>query len=182
MTLKFHPENIIPSGNWIWVFGSNTGGKHARGNARIARVNFRAEFGVGEGATGNAWAIHCYDNHQKSLPLDAIEGQVHAFLQHAAQNPLINFFVTRVGCETGAYTDDQIGPLFERAPDNCSLPDAWRHFVAQARSQPLPPLSPAALNKSGRPTARCPFCGHWTFEDQLQDPIDTCHHEVLPHG
>ena len=76
MTFKFHADNTIPSGDWIWVFASNEAGKHGKGQARIARVNFRAEFGVGRGPTGHAYAIATQDRHLELLPLAAIENSI----------------------------------------------------------------------------------------------------------
>ena len=80
MTFKFHANNTIPSGDWIWVFASNEAGKHGKGQARIARVNFRAEFGVGRGPTGHAYAIATQDRHLELLPLAAIENSIGDFL------------------------------------------------------------------------------------------------------
>lgn len=54
---QFHRESVIPAGNWIWVFGSTAGGAHRKGSFKIARVNFRAEYGCDSGPTGHAYAI-----------------------------------------------------------------------------------------------------------------------------
>jgi hypothetical protein len=116
MTFKFHAENAIPSGDWIWVFASNEAGKHAKGQARIARVNFRAEFGVGRGPTGHAYAIATQDRHLELLSLAAIEHSIGDFLSYARIHSELNFFVTRVACKgssagangsgEGGYSDD----------------------------------------------------------------------------
>lgn len=37
------------------------------------------------------------------------------------------FDVCEIGCMNAGYTPEQIGPMFENAPDNCNLP---RAFVA----------------------------------------------------
>jgi hypothetical protein len=41
----------------IFVFGSNRKGIHGAGSAKIAAKEYGAEFGVGEGRTGQAYAI-----------------------------------------------------------------------------------------------------------------------------
>lgn len=182
MTYKFHPENILPTGDWIWVFPSNEAGKHARGLARMARVNFRAEFGVGSGRTGNAFAIPVRDKHNRMLPLNAVADSIAAFLDHARHQPQLNFFIPRIGCAAGEFSDDQIGPLFARASENCSLPQAWMPYVAQARSKPRPPaalVSAGADPAESRERGICPFCGRLTWADAVEPPSDYCHHEVL---
>lgn len=125
-TYAFHPDHTIPAGDWIWVFGSNLAGRHGKGAAKIARVNFRAEYGCGQGRTGHAYAIPTKDKHLGVLPLTQIEQGVAGFLEYARTNPKLNFFVTRIGCELAGYTNEQIAPLFAQAPPNCSLPQPWQ--------------------------------------------------------
>jgi len=129
MTFKFHDENVIPTGDWIYVFSSNLAGKHAKGKARIARVNFRAEFGVAQGRTSNAYAIPTHDKHMAALSIDSIKAAIEAFLRFAHENQKLNFFVTRIGCEDSAFSDEQMGPLFASAPENCSLPRSWKIYA-----------------------------------------------------
>lgn len=128
-TSSFHADNIIPSGDWIWVFGSNEAGRHGKGAARVARVNFRAEYGCGRGPTGHAYAIPTKDKHLASLSLEHIEVSIGEFLKYAAEHPKRHFFVTRIGCGLAGYADEQIAPHFVHAPTNCSLPDAWLPYV-----------------------------------------------------
>lgn len=181
MTFKFHPNNSVPTGQWIWVFGSNEAGRHGKGAARVARVNFRAEYGTGRGPTGNAYAIPTKDRHLQVLPLASIERSVADFLQYAALNPEKNFFVTAVGTEPAGFKDDEIGPLFAKAPENCSLPDHWRAYVSQARSMatPAPAAGTAVATTDSRVTERCPFCGHLTYPELIETPDNACTHEVL---
>ena len=136
MTFKFHDENVIPTGDWIYVFSSNLAGKHAKGKARIARMNFRAEFGVAEGRTANAYAIPTHDKHLVPLSIDSIKAAIEAFLRYANENKKLNFFVTRIGCEDSPFGDEQMGQLFANAPENCSLPRCWKIY-AHAKSPSL---------------------------------------------
>ncbi len=45
MTFKFHADNIIPSGDWVWVFASNEAGKHGKGQARMPGLTFALSTG-----------------------------------------------------------------------------------------------------------------------------------------
>ncbi len=129
----FHDDGIIPTGDWIWVFGSNLKGIHGKGAAKVARVNFRAEYGVGDGPTGRAYAIPTKDRQIKSLPLADIAASVARFLEYAAQQPKTRFFVTAIGTQLAGYSNDQIGPMFADAPANCALPAQWRVYGTQPR-------------------------------------------------
>lgn len=133
----FHEENIIPHARdgFHWVFGSNTAGRHGAGAARVARVNFHAEYGVGRGLTGMAYAIPTKDKSLKVLPLVDVEANVAEFLDYARAHPAKRFFVTAVGTGPAGYSDDEIGPLFADAPLNCSLPWQWKQYS----------VSPAAI-------------------------------------
>jgi len=127
----FHQDNFIPHGReaYCWVFGSNLAGRHGAGAAKVARVNFQAEYGVGQGPTGMAYAIPTKDKALKVLPLLAIEASVADFLAYARRFPEKKFFVTGVGTGRAGYSDDQMGPLFAAAPSNCSLPLQWKQYV-----------------------------------------------------
>lgn len=60
-TVNFYEGMIVPDGNTIFVFGSNPGGVHGAGAAKTARDMFGAQKGVGEGMTGNAYALPTKD-------------------------------------------------------------------------------------------------------------------------
>ncbi len=132
---RYHPDNTIPKGaDWIWVFGSNLAGRHGDGAAKVARVNFRADYGTGRGPTGQAYAIPTKDKQLKVIALRDIETSIADFIQYANLYPEKQFFVTRVGCGLAGYSDDEIGPLFTAAPANCSLPMEWKIYAAQPAS------------------------------------------------
>lgn len=60
-TINFYTGNIEPEENTIFVFGSNPEGIHGAGAARVALLKFGAEYGVGEGLTGNSYALPTKD-------------------------------------------------------------------------------------------------------------------------
>ena len=109
----------------IFVFGSNLAGRHGKGAALDARKLHGAEYGVGIGRTGNAYAVPTKDERLKTLPLEAIAKHVADFIAYAEANPKLQFLVTRIGCGLAGYSDNQISPMFANAPSNCLLPDGW---------------------------------------------------------
>lgn len=112
--------------NRIMVFGSNFDGRHGKGSAFFARTNHGAVYGVGVGRTGNAYAIPTKDRYLRTLPLDAIRRFVDEFIYYANAHPDLEFNVTRIGCGLAGYSEEQIAPMFKKAPKNCTLPEGWR--------------------------------------------------------
>lgn len=135
----------------IFVFGSNEAGRHGKGAALHARNHHRAQYGVGFGPTGDAWAIPTKDAKLRTLPLDRIADYVRQFLSYAEEHPELSFKVTAIGTGYAGYGHKDIAPMFAHAPANCRLPDEWRPW-RQAAELPTPPM-PRVLNKktSGLP-------------------------------
>ncbi len=112
----------------IFVFGSNLAGRHGRGAAKTAKDKYGAEYGVGEGRTGDSYAIPTKDWRLRTRSLEEIQISVYRFLEYAKEHPELQFYVTRIGCGLAGYHDDEIAPFFEGAPDNCRLPERWRAY------------------------------------------------------
>lgn len=110
----------------IFVFGSNQAGRHGAGAARHARVVHGAQFGIGEGLTGNAYALPTMDHLLRPRLLADIARSVITFLAFAENAPHLVFQVTRIGCGIAGFRNEDIAPLFRGAPRNCVLPDGWR--------------------------------------------------------
>lgn len=125
----FHVDGTLPVQPSIFVFGSNLSGYHGGGAARAANEQFGAKFGVGIGITGSSYAIPTKDRRVETMPLDAISAHVEEFLRYADAHPATTFFVTRIGCGLAGYSDGDIAPMFNNAPLNCNLPEAWRPWV-----------------------------------------------------
>ena len=60
--------DIVPEDNVIFVFGSNTEGRHGAGSAKVAVEQFGAKYGVGEGLCGNSYALPTVDFTRKKRP------------------------------------------------------------------------------------------------------------------
>lgn len=112
----------------MFVFGSNLAGRHGKGAALAARTQHGAQYGVGEGRTGNAYAIPTKTRDLRPRTLDEIRTSVDTFKVYARAHPETGFEVTRVGCGLAGYRDDQVGPMFADAPGNCALPSEWLRF------------------------------------------------------
>lgn len=110
----------------IFVFGSNEQGIHGAGAAKFAKEHHGAVEGEGRGRTGNAYALPTKRTPWERLSLSEIERNVWDFLDYARTHPELEFEVTRVGCGLAGYSQADIAPLFEGAPENCELPDGWR--------------------------------------------------------
>lgn len=110
----------------IFVFGSNEAGRHGKGAALFARQHHGAIYGVGEGRTGNSYAIPTKDYNLKTRSLEAIRESVERFLDYALNNPKLHFEVTKIGCGLAGYKEHEIVPMFKDAPSNCYLPNNWR--------------------------------------------------------
>ena len=127
---------LHPAQRAIFVFGSNRLGIHGAGAARHAARWCGARKGQGEGPMGAmpgvealipaSYAIPTKADPQTALPLPEVARHVQTFLDYARQCPTLTFQVTRIGCGLAGFTDEQIAPLFDEAPDNCLLPGVWR--------------------------------------------------------
>lgn len=114
--------------NQIFVFGSNRAGRHGKGAALAARREWGAEYGVGEGRTGDAYAIPTKGYYLERLSLRDIQKHVDNFIDYAWKHPELTFFVTRIGCGLAGYKDHEIAPMFLGVPENCKLPKEWNEI------------------------------------------------------
>ncbi len=118
----------------IFVFGSNLAGIHGKGAAHHALLFHGAWRGVGEGLMGESYALPTKDQQIRTRHLTDIAQSVDRFIDCARRHPQLWFNVTRVGCGLAGYTDDQIAPMFDQAPDNCLLPPGWRSEATNRRN------------------------------------------------
>jgi hypothetical protein len=96
----------------VFVFGSNLAGRHGRGAAWDACQKWDAEYGVGKGRTGEAYAIPTKDKNLKVLPLSRIKKYVDGFIEYAEKHPSTMFYVTAFGTGLAGYKVEQIKELF----------------------------------------------------------------------
>jgi hypothetical protein len=113
----------------ILVFGSNLAGRHGRGAAWFAKLNYGAIYGQGEGLQGRSYAIPTKDARLAVLPLEAIKRRVDRFIKYAERNPDVVFNVTAIGTGLTGYQHQDIAPMFMFAPLNCKLPRRWESLL-----------------------------------------------------
>jgi len=106
----------------IFVFGSNLAGRHGAGAALLAVQRFGAKRGVGEGPTGQSYALPTKDENIQTLPLREINCYVIEFLNYANRRPDLTFLVTKIGCGLAGYSVDEIATMFHKVPKNVILP------------------------------------------------------------
>lgn len=116
-------------GNHVFVFGSNLAGRHGKGAALEACLNWGAKYRFGEGLHGCSYAIPTKDVWIHTLPMDKVFQSTVEFKRFAAQHTEITFLVTRVGCGLAGYKDAQIATLFKNSPDNCVFQKEWKPYL-----------------------------------------------------
>jgi hypothetical protein len=129
---QFTPEHITKlEPNEIFVFGSNTQGRHGKGAAKQA-VSFGAKYGNPEGYQGNCYAIITKDlTSQDKYPLHWIKEGIVNFLRDVNNTPSYTFLVTKIGCGLGGYSVSEIAELFYGLdiPSNVVLPKEFHKPV-----------------------------------------------------
>ena len=108
--------------NEVFVFGSNLGGFHGGGAARVAMESFGAVWGQGVGLQGQSYAIPTMHGG-----VDVIKPYVDEFIAFAREHRELKFLVTPIGCGIAGFTVEEIAPLFADAIDdeNILLPEAF---------------------------------------------------------
>lgn len=115
--------------NEIFVFGSNEGGRHGKGAAKIAR-KFGAIYGVGEGIQKQTYGIPTKDKKLFVLKLSKIKKYVKRFIKYVKKNKDKQFIITKIGCGLAGFSEKEIAPLFEELIDyeNVSMPKGFMKF------------------------------------------------------
>jgi hypothetical protein len=121
---------MIPLKDMIFVFGSNIEGRHGSGAARYAAMRRKAKWGVGEGLTGECYALPTVKKIGAiPMTLAEINVSVAKFIGFAETRPDLTFQVTRIGCGLAGRRDEDIAPMFSKAPENCLFDLEWRQFL-----------------------------------------------------
>lgn len=111
--------------NQIFVFGSNLAGRHEGGAARQAHQQFGAEWGIGEGLTGQCYALPTLTANFEKRADEQLTSSIERFFETAGQHPDKDFLLTKVGCGIAGYDESYIRAKFVNAPSNVKLPDDW---------------------------------------------------------
>ena len=122
--------------NQIFVFGSNTQGKHGKGAALLARNKFGAIYGQAEGPQGQSYAIITKDLTKSVHPSrtkEQIIQQIHGLYEYARNNPDKEFLVAYSGTGTNlnAYSNKEMAGMFssEVIPNNIIFEDKFNSLL-----------------------------------------------------
>ena len=140
-TREYTPENITSlKPNEVFVFGSNTEGRHGAGAAKTAVDKFGAKYGQAEGLQGQSYAIVTKNltsgiemfgrkitkTGERSIERFEIREQLEDLMSFAENNPDKKFYVTKLGTALAGFSTSEIKELFEKIkdiiPDNVILP------------------------------------------------------------
>jgi len=109
----------------VFVFGSNTQGRHGKGAAKQA-LQFGAEYSKAYGRQGQTYAIVTKELRKTMPPitLEAIHTQLELLAEVAECNPQNEFLLTPVGTGLGGFTLRQLEDILPDFQDNVTL--TWR--------------------------------------------------------
>lgn len=103
--------------NEIFVFGSNTQGRHSLGSALIARKKYGAIYGQAEGLQGQSYSIVTKDLTKKSHPSrteEQIIEQIKKLYNFATKHRDLKFYVvyTSTAKNLNAYSPKEMAKMF----------------------------------------------------------------------
>lgn len=136
-SVSSYTGSITPDANTIFVFGSNPEGRHGAGAAKVAREQFGAIYGQGEGLQGNAYALPTKDlrvkedNSLRSISPEQIIESIKKLYETARQNPDKQFKVAYRNTDRASlngYTGLEMIDMFLKAgpiPTNIVFSKEW---------------------------------------------------------
>lgn len=112
----------------IFVFGSNLAGIHGAGAAKYAYENYGAEWGVGRGLTGSAYALPTKNEKIQPMPWPWVRNNIREFVTFAQlHNPGWTFALTPVGTGLAGHSKRDVWEALQELglPDNVYLTSSW---------------------------------------------------------
>ena len=103
--------------NQIFVFGSNTQGRHGKGAALTAKEKFGAIYGQAYGLQGQSYSIVTKDltkYKHPSVKTEHIIDQIKYLYEYAEQNENMEFFIaySGKGINLNGYTNQELADIF----------------------------------------------------------------------
>ena len=107
--------------NGIFVFGSNTQGRHGKGAALTAKNMFKAVYGRAKGLQGQSYAIVTKDLTKPTHPSvtrESIEEQIAELYKYANENPGKEMYVAYAGSgvNLNGYSNEEMAQMFASSP------------------------------------------------------------------
>lgn len=106
--MRITPKNIKKlKQNEIFVFGANRQGRHGKGSALTARLNFGAIYGQPDGLQGQSYGIITKELRKNYPPVSLKEVRlgVDKFIKFASENKDLTFYVVEIGCNLAGCDD-----------------------------------------------------------------------------
>lgn len=129
-------ENMPENG--IFIFGSNTEGRHGAGNARAARMEFGAKYGQAEGLQGKAYGIVTKDltkDIHPSVSSSYVKKQIKELYKYAKEHPENDFFVaySTKGPLLSGFSIEQLVNFFccITIPDNIIFEESFGKLIKE---------------------------------------------------
>ena len=142
--MNYYTGNIIPEENTIFVFGSNTEGRHGKGAAKVALNQFNAQYGNPKGIQGNSYAIITKDLSKgyRSIDKSLIKEQIKELYEYAILNPNLKFKIAyrnTTNKTLSGYTGIEMVKLFLsfNVPDNIYFSEEWKDLINEIRNNTL---------------------------------------------
>lgn len=124
--------------NGIFVFGSNTQGRHGAGAAKVALNKFGAKYGQASGMQGKSYGIitkNLTKSVHPSVSKAEIEMQILFLYQDAEDRPELDFYVAYSGSgkNLNYYTPQEMADMFnsfrEPIPENIIFEEEFAKLI-----------------------------------------------------
>lgn len=111
----------------IFVFGSNLEGRHGAGAALHAAQYYGAEYGVGRGLTGRAYALPTKRTPYETLLEREVRDNIVEFLDFARNHSDKMFVLTPIGLGRAGFSKHTVVSALRRGgvPQNVVLHTSW---------------------------------------------------------
>ena len=160
LAISYYSGNIVPEENTIFVFGSNPEGRHGAGSAKVARKQFGAKYGVGEGLTGSAYALPTKDlrvtanKGLRSISREQIIENIKKLYNVARSMPEKTFKIAYTNGATeftlNGYNGQEMVEMFLSAgeiPSNIQFSENWKPMLEKGISASHKELSEEVYSK-----------------------------------
>lgn len=103
--------------NGVFVFGSNTQGRHGKGSAKIALDKFGAKYGQSSGLQGRSYALvtkNLQVRHHPSISREDIVFHIRLLYNYSYKNPDKDFYIaySSTGTNLNGYTPEEMASMF----------------------------------------------------------------------
>jgi hypothetical protein len=122
--------------NGIYVFGSNTQGRHGKGSALVARTKFGAIYGQASGLQGRSYAIITKDltkYKHPSISRDFIISQIKDLYDYALSNQEKDIYVAYrgSGSNLNSYSPQEMASMFSshQIPNNMVFEEEFSNLL-----------------------------------------------------